>query len=63
MKSKGLINHSKETFVSPRVTQTLGFELESELLLFSGESEMQPVQTMGVEVDDRGASYYEGTWN
>ena len=32
MKSKGLINHSKETFVSPKVTQTLGFELESELL-------------------------------
>ena len=51
MKSKKLINHSKETFVSPRVTMTLGLELENELLVGSPGTEFsQSIVSNGHEI-------------
>lgn len=56
-------NHPKEEFISPRVTCAEELELENELLGTSQGPYLAPVQTMGQEYVDYGASYFEGNWN
>ena len=45
MKNKRLIKHSKEKFLPPRLTQTIGLELEDALLGTSTDVPMTIVDT------------------
>lgn len=63
MKVNQLIKHSKEKFVAPRVTMSVGLEFEDVILVGSEGPEMAPVQTMGQEVQDYDSAYFEGNWN
>lgn len=59
MKSKRLRNQTKEKFLPPRVTQTVGVELEDALLGTSKEFESRITAT-GHNVEEyEGDSYWE----
>lgn len=49
-------------FKVPRVVQTVDLELEEDLLAGVSSAPLAPVETMGQEYVDRGASYYEDSW-
>lgn len=63
MGSNKQTKHPKEAFISPRVTCAEELELEKELLGTSQGPYLAPVQTMGQEYVDYGATYFEGNWN
>ena len=51
MGSQRLRKHSKEKFISPRVTQALGLELENEILVGSPGTEVQQsILSVGHEI-------------
>ena len=65
MKNKRLIKHSKEKFLPPRLTQTIGLELEDALLIGSNGPVTETTKIMGQEYVDYEATspdYFEDNW-
>ena len=62
MSSSFVMCHRKLKFKVPRVIQTVGLDLEEDLLAGVTSMPPMPVETMGQEYVDMGASYYEDSW-
>ena len=62
MSSSFVMSHRKLKFKVPKVVQTVGLDLEEDLLTGVTSMPPAPVETMGQEYVDMGASYYEDSW-
>ena len=62
MSSSSNKSRKRLKFKVPRVVQTVDLELEEDLLAGVSSAPLAPVETMGQEYVDRGASYYEDSW-
>ena len=62
MSSSVVMSHKRLKFKVPRVVQIVDFDLEEDLLTGISSMPPAPVETMGQEYVDRGASYYEDSW-
>lgn len=62
MSSSFVMSRKRLKFKVPRVVQTVDLDLEEDLLAGVSSMPPTPVETMGQEYVDRGASYYEDSW-
>ena len=62
MSSLFVMSRKRLKFKVPRVIRVVDLDLEEDLLAGVSSVTPPPIETMGQEYVDRGASYYEDSW-